>query len=360
MSITHRANPPAHHRPRMSSLSLRGGKRTRPLGSLRHMMAPDDSKVHLPKLSAAPKSPEEEKLDERYSGIQGNAMTLPSPKETSRSEDRRRSITTSSSRNHSVSKPPSATPPSDGVSHEACERELKEVLGRERDLMDRVAQLQKQVDSLTAQVTQKDGVITTLTSDLATMEENYKQQLQEERTSHEATRHDLQVAQSEVSDALTRLEVQEKESKEKMDLLRLDLTRQMTELAQAKDKEIADRDQKLNRLKMQMADALKGNSWERQQQLEELTKDLARVQEECDVLRSKLKTAAKGKPAGSCGNCAEAAARAEKLSSALKEREATVKELKSLCTRFEKQLSQQDVLLKQWADSKGHKIEVPK
>ena len=34
---------------------------------------------------------------------------------------------------------------------------------------------------------------------------------------------------------------------------------------------------------------------ERQQQLEELTKDLARIQEECDMLRSKLKALSKGK-----------------------------------------------------------------
>jgi hypothetical protein len=39
------------------------------------------------------------------------------------------------------------------------------------------------------------------------------------------------------------------------------MTKQLEELRSLKDKEIADRDQKLNRLKMQMADALKGNSW---------------------------------------------------------------------------------------------------
>nr|KAG5687756.1 hypothetical protein BaRGS_014845 [Batillaria attramentaria] len=144
-----------------------------------------------------------------------------------------------------------------------------------------------------------------------------------------------------------------------MDLIRTDLTRQMTEMATLKDKEIADKDQKLNRLKMQMADALKGNSWERQQQLEELTKDLARIQEECDMLRSKLKSLSKTKP-GHCQNCAEATARAEKLAVTVKERDTSIKDLKSLCAKFEKQLSQQDQLLKMWADSKGHKVTVPK
>ena len=35
----------------------------------------------------------------------------------------------------------------------------------------------------------------------------------------------------------------------------------LKELADLKDKEVSLRDEKLNRLKKQMADALKGNSW---------------------------------------------------------------------------------------------------
>ena len=35
----------------------------------------------------------------------------------------------------------------------------------------------------------------------------------------------------------------------------------LKELTELKDKEVALRDEKLNRLKKQMADALKGNSW---------------------------------------------------------------------------------------------------
>lgn len=35
----------------------------------------------------------------------------------------------------------------------------------------------------------------------------------------------------------------------------------ITEITKQKDKEIAVKDEKLNRLKQQMAEALKGNSW---------------------------------------------------------------------------------------------------
>lgn len=37
--------------------------------------------------------------------------------------------------------------------------------------------------------------------------------------------------------------------------------RKLAELNEQKDKEIAERDAKLSRLKQQMADSLKGNSW---------------------------------------------------------------------------------------------------
>ena len=55
-------------------------------------------------------------------------------------------------------------------------------------------------------------------------EEDYKQRLQDEQLSHTVTRQDLESAQTQIQNALTQLEAQEKESKEKMDLLRLDVS----------------------------------------------------------------------------------------------------------------------------------------
>lgn len=102
---------------------MRGGKRTRPLGALRNLGTPEEAKVQLPKPSVVPKI-DDEKLDESYSGIQGNAMSLPTPKEPPKSEERRKSVPVNM---HREPKPvPVATPST--VSHEACEKELKEVL----------------------------------------------------------------------------------------------------------------------------------------------------------------------------------------------------------------------------------------
>ena len=41
----------------------------------------------------------------------------------------------------------------------------------------------------------------------------------------------------------------------------LQFDKKLAETIEEKDKEIADRDAKLNRLKQQMAESLKGNSW---------------------------------------------------------------------------------------------------
>ena len=40
----------------------------------------------------------------------------------------------------------------------------------------------------------------------------------------------------------------------------------------------------------------------------------------------------------------------------IKEKDSSIKELKTLCSRFEKQLTQQDELLKLFAEKKGHKV----
>ena len=40
------------------------------------------------------------------------------------------------------------------------------------------------------------------------------------------------------------------------------------------------------------------------------------------------------------------------------EKDKYIKELKTMCSKFEKQLTQQDVLLKKVAESQGHKVTI--
>ena len=61
---------------------------------------------------------------------------------------------------------------------------------------------------------------------------------------------------------------------------------------------------------------------------------------------------------GGCQNCD---GNLSKLNTALKsnaEKDKYIKELKAMCSKFEKQLTQQDVLLKKVAESQGHKVTI--
>lgn len=59
---------------------------------------------------------------------------------------------------------------------------------------------------------------------------------------------------------------------------------------------------------------------------------------------------------GSCPNCSESNSKFERLYAECKEKDKSIKDLKLLVTKFEKQLTQQDGVLKTWSESKGHKV----
>ena len=66
----------------------------------------------------------------------------------------------------------------------------------------------------------------------------------------------------------------------------------LNELTQLRDehmKELKNKDEKLDLLKKQIAGAFKDNSWERQTQIDELTRELKRTQEEYELIKMKLK-----------------------------------------------------------------------
>jgi len=50
------------------------------------------------------------------------------------------------------------------------------------------------------------------------------------------------------------------------------------------------------------------------------------------------------------------ASKLEKTVTALKEKDSSIKDLNSLCSKFESQLKKQDEIMKMLADKKGHKL----
>ncbi|XP_076452655.1 uncharacterized protein LOC143288209 [Babylonia areolata] len=259
-------------------------------------------------------------------GVQGSAMNVPPPRPYSQAAGRRSS-----------------------VSHEACEEQRRKMLERQRQLEEQLQQAQRELARWKSEVGQKDKVIHTLTAENSAMKSSHEAALSAEREKQARQQEEMQRLQTQLQEALDQGQV----TKARLE----DLQKEMKDMMAAKDKEIADKDLTIKRLRAQLEESQKSSSLDRQRQLGELNLELKSLRQEADSLRNNLKTLASTKPKKECGRCAEAVNRAEKLAVTLKEREVTIGQLKTLCSRFEQQLSQQDVLMKHWADSKGHRLQ---
>lgn len=315
--------------------NVMGKGNVRPLGAVKHNTGNDK----IPKLPSFSKNVESNQM--KNVGVLGNAMNVPPSK--TREEPKQK---TQSAKSDSSSSARS-------LDNMVDKKELQEAKAREKDLLKKIAELQKIIEELKEQIIQKDEIISSLETQLKEQEQSYKDQLEVEIQQHSNTKNSLESIRKELEASKEENNRITKRNEELLNKFKNEMDERLKELTDLKDKEVSLRDEKLNRLKKQMADALKGNSWERQQQLEELTKELSRLQEECDLLRMKLKAF---KSKGSCPNCSESKSKFERLYAEFREKDKSIKDLKLLVTKLEKQLTQQDVLLKTWSESKGQKV----
>ena len=61
---------------------------------------------------------------------------------------------------------------------------------------------------------------------------------------------------------------------------------------------------------------------------------------------------------GSCQNCDINMSKLKATQKSVTEKDKYITELKSMCSKFEKQLTEQDSLLKQFSESHGHKVTI--
>ncbi|XP_069464129.1 dynein regulatory complex protein 9-like isoform X3 [Ambystoma mexicanum] len=128
---------------------------------------------------------------------------------------------------------------------------------------------------------------------------------------------------------------------------------ELTTIKKQGQADISHRDEKIAKLKRQIADIFKERSWEHQQQLEELRKELNRLTEEAQLLRIRLKREEIYKRV--CENCKILN---EKLESAIvqsKQKDRAIEELQAVCRKFEKQLLAHEQLLKMDVNKKIRK-----
>lgn len=94
--------------------------------------------------------------------------------------------------------------------------------------------------------------------------------------------------------------------------------------------EIKKKDEKLSVLKKQIALSFKDNSWERQLQIDDLTKELKRVQEECVIYKQRLKDSKNG-----CKNCSVLSQKLEEKTVLAKYREKQLEDLVMIVKKFQ-------------------------
>ncbi|XP_030050517.1 CAP-Gly domain-containing linker protein 1 isoform X2 [Microcaecilia unicolor] len=161
--------------------------------------------------------------------------------------------------------------------------------------------------------------------------EEYTKAIETEKSNHELTKEQVKECQNIIEEKVQLLN----DSTTYYETLMEDLQTQYQEAVDTVKKhshlEIRQRDDKLVRLKQQIADMFKEKSWEHQQQLDELKNELTRMTEETEVLRTKLKT--ENLPKQQCPNCRHLTSKLEEKAISLKLKERTIEELQASCRR---------------------------
>ncbi|XP_033112503.1 structural maintenance of chromosomes protein 3 homolog [Anneissia japonica] len=234
--------------------------------------------------------------------------------------------------------------------------ELKEYQNRERQYKNRIQSLQKVNEQFKNEIAQKQEEIDALYIKFQKTEEHYKHLYDEEKQAHNSTKTEVADIRQLVTEK-TNL-ISELKSRHQLKILEINTMHEtkFNNLEARKSQEIADRDEKIKKLKMQMANILKDNSWERQQQLEELSKELNKISEEANLLRAKLKKHASKQTTG-CENCATFKSLLDQKTKKVEEQEISLAHMMTIGKKLETQLVQQDVLLKQFAIKKGFKTD---
>lgn len=219
----------------------------------------------------------------------------------------------------------------------------------------KILSLQTLIEQLKAEIKEKAKIIAELEEKLKTQAAEFEEQIKKLKAIISEREKEIEEKKRVVKNKDA--EINElKESFEKVkEEMKKEFNNELEELKAQHLKELTDRDGKMKVLKMHMADALKDNSRERQLQLEELTKELKRVTEETDVLKHKLQSM-KSSNQGKCPNCFVMEKQLQSKIVELRDKEVVTIEMQQLCAKMEKQLVQQDELLRQWAKNKGKPV----
>ncbi|XP_043910981.1 golgin subfamily A member 6-like protein 2 [Protopterus annectens] len=192
---------------------------------------------------------------------------------------------------------------------------------------------------LEAQLMEKEDTIRNLNQSLQNKNTEFVKAVEIEQRRHEETKCKMKRTETLLMEKAQLLQDTTNNYEETIQKLKKEHEEAVAILKMRSESEINHRDNKITNLKKQISDILKGKSWERQQQLEELRKELENLTEEAQFLQRKLKEEQLNKQ--ECANCRSMAQKLEEKTLQLRLKERTVEELQAICRKTEKQLAQQ-------------------
>ncbi|XP_014351326.2 uncharacterized protein LOC106705830 [Latimeria chalumnae] len=206
----------------------------------------------------------------------------------------------------------------------------------------KIEELQKTNLKLKEELKIKDNTISILTKTIQDKAVEHCELIKVEQNFHSQTKDQLTKVQCLLSEKTQELH----DSTKHYEATILELKKQhectIAALKKQMNFEISQKNESIAKLKQQISEILKGNSWQRQQQLEELRKDFNRLSEEAQTLQKKLKMEQIQKR--ECDHCNSLTSKLENKTLQLRLKDRTIEELQALCKRFEKQLIQDNLL----------------
>ncbi|XP_059841991.1 uncharacterized protein LOC132402916 isoform X1 [Hypanus sabinus] len=165
---------------------------------------------------------------------------------------------------------------------------IKDSTYDQKQLMERISMLEKENAQLKAQLKEKEVTINNISKQMQQEISEYNDLVKLEYQSHEWLKEKLKQAEALAAEKFHCLHECRKEFEEKTEHLKKLYEEKIATMTREKASEIACRDEKIRKLKQQVSEILQGKSWERQQQLDELKKEIIRLTEEASTLQKKL------------------------------------------------------------------------
>lgn len=210
--------------------------------------------------------------------------------------------------------------------------------------LEKIKMLQKENMQLKAKIKEHDAAISNLNQLIQEKNAEYAKSMETEKKGHRATKKQLKECENLVQDKIQLIEKNTKHYEQLNQELKKQHEEALAALTKQSQADMSRKDEAIAKLKSQISDIFKENSWEHQHQLEELRKELNQLSDEAQLLRIKLKREEIYKRV--CVNCKTLTENLEDAIVELRRKEKTIEELQSVCKKFESQLFAQEQLLK--------------